>query len=222
MGFVGESTSYQEVKVGVRRLAGSLDEVGTGDSAKFGTNEDAGAFLVAGVGVALDVSALGTDEVAGPRFDAGKRDAVLLMRLLDAGGFEVLQDYGSEVLSFAVAEFRVGEVVNQFVVLVNPKHAVRRKALHGEGSRHAHLFVVRIGFVVKVFILGFGGDGGVNLFLAGDTQLPEIGEQRLGGQHSNHPGARAESPTPQAFSPNRTPPTTRRAAAPVPPHTAPR
>ena len=71
--FVGESTSYQEVKVGVRRLAGSLNEVGTGDGAKFGANEDTGAFFVAGVGVSLDVSALGTDEGAGPRFDAGKR-----------------------------------------------------------------------------------------------------------------------------------------------------
>ena len=173
--FVGECTSYQEVKVGVRRLAGSLDEVGTGDRAKFGANEDAGAFLVAGVGVALDVSALGTDEVPGPRFDAGKGDAVLLMRLLDAGGFEVLQDYGSEILSFAVAEFRVGEVINQFVVLVNPQHAVRRQALHGEGSRHAHLFLVVVGFIVEVFILGFGGDGGVNCFLTGDAPFPESG-----------------------------------------------
>ena len=52
--FVGESTSYQEIEVGVRRLAGSLDEVGTRDGAKFGTDEDAGAFLVAGVRVAVN------------------------------------------------------------------------------------------------------------------------------------------------------------------------
>ena len=74
VGFVGESTSYQEVKVGVRRLAGSFDEVGARDGAKFGTDEDGGAFLV--FRVSLDVSALCTDEVAGPRLDAGKGDAV--------------------------------------------------------------------------------------------------------------------------------------------------
>ena len=117
VGFVGECTSYQEVEVGVRRLAGSLDEIGTGDSAKFGTDKDGGASLV--FRVALDVSALGANEVAGPRFDARKGDTVLLMRLLDAGGFEVLKNQGRKVLCFAVAEFGVGEVIDQFVVLVH-------------------------------------------------------------------------------------------------------
>ena len=90
VGFVGECTSYQEIEVGVRRLAGSFDEIRTGDGAKFGTDEDGGAFLV--FRVALSVSALGADEIAGPRFEARKGDFVLFMRLLHAGGFEVFQD----------------------------------------------------------------------------------------------------------------------------------
>ena len=132
-----------------------------------------------------------------------KEDAVLLMRLLNAGGLEVLQDYGGEVLNFAVAELIFSEVINQFVVLVNPQHAVRRQAFHGEGTRHAHLLFVFVGFVVKVFDLGFGGDGGVNLFLAGETQFPESGEQRLGGGIPIIRTFARRFPIPQAFPPDR-------------------
>ena len=42
--------------------------------------------------LALEVAALGADEVARPGRERREGDPVLLVRLLDAGGLEVLED----------------------------------------------------------------------------------------------------------------------------------
>ena len=56
---------------------------------------------------------------------------------------------------------------------------MRREALDGERPGYADLLFVIVGLVVEVFKLGLGGDGGVDLLLAGDAVLPPLGVQLL-------------------------------------------
>ncbi len=91
------------------------------------------------------------------------------MGLLDAGGFQVVEDHPGEVLLFAVPEAGFGDVVDELVVLIDTEQAVRRQALHGEGAGDADFLVVLIGLVVEVFVVRLGGDGGVDLLLPGDA-----------------------------------------------------
>ena len=48
------------------------------------------------------------------------------MGLLDAGRVQVLQNHGREVLLPVVAGLGLGEMVDEFVILVDIKRAVRR------------------------------------------------------------------------------------------------
>ena len=57
--------------------------------------------------------------------------------------------------------------------------AMGRDAFDGERAGDAHLGFVVVGFVVEEFKLGLGGDGGVNLLLAGDAGFPPGGVQFL-------------------------------------------
>lgn len=52
---------------------------------------------------------------------------------------------------------------------------MRGEAFDGEGAGDAHLAVVDIGLVVEEFEIGLGGDGGVDLLLAGDAGFPPLG-----------------------------------------------
>ena len=101
----------------------------------------------------------------------GEGDLVFLVRLLHAGGLEVLQDHLGEVCVVASSALRFARGVDQFVVLVHAKHAMGREALDGERPGHADLLLVLVGLVVEVFELGLGGDGGVDLLLPGDALL---------------------------------------------------
>ena len=99
------------------------------------------------------------------------------MRLLHAGAFQVLQHHGREVGGLAAAvllppAFGRLQLVIEAVVHVDRRHAVGREALHREGSGHAHAAVVLIGLVIEVFVIGLGGDGGVDLPLPRDAQPP--------------------------------------------------
>ena len=103
------------------------------------------------------------------------------MRLLDAGGFEIVQDHPGEVLRFAVAELGLCDIsgpiigpVDEFVVLVHAQQAVGREAFHRERSSDADLLVILVGLVIEVFVVGFGGDGGVDLALARDPRHPQF------------------------------------------------
>ena len=79
----------------------------------------------------------------------------------------------------AVASAGFRHTVNQFIVFIHPEHAVRREALDGERPGHADLLLVVVGLVVEVFKLGLGGDGGIDLLLAGNAGLPPVGVQFL-------------------------------------------
>ena len=71
--------------------------------------------------------------------------------------------------------------VDQFVVLIHAKDAMRRETFDRERPRHADLLLILVGLVVKVFKLGLGGDRGVDLLLAGDSRLPPVGVQLCWG-----------------------------------------
>ena len=172
VGVVVEGAGDQHVEAGVGGLAHCRHEIGARDGAELRADEDAGASLGAGVGIPFDVSSLGADKVAGPRPDAREGDAVLLVRLLNAGGLEMVEDHPGEVLLFAVPELSFGDVLDELVVLVDAQQTVRRQALYGERTGDADLLAVLVGLVVEVFVFGLGGDGSVDFLLPGDALFP--------------------------------------------------
>ena len=91
---VVEGAGDQHVETGIARLAGGRDQIGALDGAELGADEDGGALL----GVAFQVAAFGADQVARPGRERGEGDPVFLVRLLHAGGLEVLQDHLGEGL----------------------------------------------------------------------------------------------------------------------------
>ena len=172
---VVEGAGDEHIEPGIARLARGGDEVGALDGAELGADEDARRAFSGQS--AFQVTAFAADQFAGPRGERGEGDLVLLVRLLHAGGLEVLQDHLGEGLLGSVFGAVFLQGVDQFVVLIHAQHAVRAEALHGEGTGYADLLLVRIGLVVEVFKLGLGGDGGVDLFLPGDACLPPVSMQ---------------------------------------------
>ncbi len=123
-------------------------------------------------------TALRRRRVAGPGGERGESDPVFLVRLLHAGGLEVLQDHLVETHAVSLLH---GERIDQLVVLIHAEHAVGREALDGERARNADLLLVVVGLVVEVLEFGLGGDGGVDLLLPGNACLPPVGVQLLRG-----------------------------------------
>ena len=103
VGVVVEGAGDEHVEVGIAGLAGGGDQIGAGDGAELRADEDGGAFLAAGLGVALDIAAFGADQVARPGRERCEGDLVFLVRLLHPGGLEVLQDHLDKVSLLAVA-----------------------------------------------------------------------------------------------------------------------
>ena len=90
-----------------------------------------------GIAHAFDVSAFGADEIARPGSERGEGDLVFLVRLLDAGGLEVLQDHLGKGLLLAVASAGFRHTVDQFVVLIHPQHRCgeRLSTVNGPATR---------------------------------------------------------------------------------------
>ena len=93
---VVEGAGDQHVEAGIAGLAGGGDEVGALHGAELRADEDGGALL----GLAFHVAAFGADQIARPGRERGEGDPVFLVRLLHAGGLEVLQDHLGEGLSW--------------------------------------------------------------------------------------------------------------------------
>ena len=123
-----------------------------------GADEDGRALGGAGLLAALDVAPFRADEIARPGGDGGERDPVLLVRLLDVGGPEVLEDDAREVLRLPVAKPRLRHVVDKLVVFVHAEDAVRRDAPHCEGAGNTGLPPILAGLVVQILEVGSGGD----------------------------------------------------------------
>ena len=84
----------------------------------------------------------------------------------------LLQDDAREVLLRPVVGPRLRHACRGARRSRRRQHAVRREALHREGSGDPDLPLVLVGLVVEVLVVGLGGDGGVDLLLPGDAGLP--------------------------------------------------
>ena len=114
-GVVVEGAGDEHVEAGFGGFAGGVHQVWAGDGAELRGDEDAGAALAAGLLVAFRVAAFGADGIAGPRGERGEGDPVFLVRLLDAGGAQVVEDDGGEVALLAASHLidgpRLGDAV---------------------------------------------------------------------------------------------------------------
>ena len=110
------------------------------------------------------------------------------MRLLDARRVQVLQDHGREVLLPVVAGLGLGEVVDEFVILVDAERAVRGQALDRERAGDADDAPILVGLVVQVLEVRLGGDGGVDLLSAARCAPPTSGGAGRSGtaSHGSH------------------------------------
>ncbi len=136
MGVIAESTGDEHIESGIGGLACGDDKIRPRHGAEFGADEDTGA-PCGDVLAAFPIAALGADIAAGPGCERGEGDAILLMRLLDAGRPEILQDHVGEVRRLAVADLPVEQPGDRVVILVHRQHPVRRQALDGEGAGDA-------------------------------------------------------------------------------------
>ena len=149
----------QTGRIAVKVINHLGDEVGAGDRAELGADEDAGAPLFAAL--AFHVAPFGADVTARPAGQGGEGDAVFFVRLLHARRAEVVQDRGREIRLVAVGGFRIGHelaIHAELVVLVHHQDAVGREAFDGERPGHADLLLVLVGLVVEELELGLGGD----------------------------------------------------------------
>ncbi|OQA41191.1 MAG: hypothetical protein BWY49_00482 [Candidatus Omnitrophica bacterium ADurb.Bin314] len=102
VGFVVEGAGNQHIKARIATLAGGLDQVAALHGAELGADEDTGALFpgFALVISAFHIAALGTHPAfARPGREGGKGDAVGLVRLLHASGFQVVQNHLREGLA---------------------------------------------------------------------------------------------------------------------------
>ena len=79
---VAECAGDQHVEVGVGGFAGGGHQVGAGDGAELGADEDAGPAFDAGVRFTFDVASLGADQVARPRSERSEGGTVLAVATL--------------------------------------------------------------------------------------------------------------------------------------------
>ena len=90
------------------------------------------------------VPPLGAHHRAWPRHERGEGDAVLLVRLLHAGGAQVLEDHLRERLRSCVLVALLGDLIDQVVVLIDAEDAVRGETLDGERAGDAGLLVFQL------------------------------------------------------------------------------
>ena len=109
MGVVIEGAGDEHVEIRITGFAGGGDQIGAGNGAELGADEDGGAFLLAVFFAAFEITAFGADQVAGPGGEGGEVDLIFLVGLLHAGGFEVFQNHLRKVALFAVAVRSIGD-----------------------------------------------------------------------------------------------------------------
>ena len=136
MGIEIEGAGDQHVEIGVGRLARRRDQVGAGDGAEFGANEDAppacSASFCRGRLHTSTRPVRPADVMARPAGEAGEGDAVFLMRLLDAGDAcrfsRIIWAKSLTASSRPMATWlalRGFQQVDQIIVVVHAQRAVR-------------------------------------------------------------------------------------------------
>ncbi len=110
-----------------------------------------------------------------------ERDAVALLRLLDARPAQDLDHPRDIVLPVAVVDILgdLGDRVRRRAVRIHDQRARRRDRFDRERTGHAHAFLVLIRLVVEIFRLGDARDGVVDLLLPRPLQLHELCVRRL-------------------------------------------
>ena len=131
--WVAERAGNQHVEVGVGSFAGGSDQVG----AELGADEDASAALGPRVRINFDVACFGADQIARPRAEGGEGESILAVRLLHAGGPQVLKDHGREVLLLPVVGLALRTIVDQFIILITPsvRCGARLSTVKGPATR---------------------------------------------------------------------------------------
>jgi len=66
MRVVVKRAGNEYIEVGIAGLTRGGHQIGAGDGTELWTDEDRRAFLTAGLGVALNIAALGADQIARP------------------------------------------------------------------------------------------------------------------------------------------------------------
>ena len=105
VGVVVEGTGDEHVEACVGGLSGGGDQIGAGDGAEFGADENGGAALGAAPirSGGFQIVAVGADQIARPGGQGGEVDLAVLVGLLHSGGFEVFENDLGEVAFLAVA-----------------------------------------------------------------------------------------------------------------------
>ena len=159
MGIEAESTGNQDIKSRIASFTSCAHKIGTRNGSKLWTDEDACAFFL----FAFEVASFSTDVFSGPAGECGEVDFVFFVGLLDAGGFEVFEDDGGKVdRTFPMVCCLTG--IDQVIVFIDGKDAVGREAFDGERSSDSDDRFIFKGFVVEEFLIGFGGDRGIDFF----------------------------------------------------------
>src|SRR5581483_10493216 len=106
MGVIVESAGDEHIEPGISRLPSGSHEIRAGDGTEFRPDEDSSTLFGSALAIALGVLAFSTDKIAGPWRDRGKRDLVFLVRLLNPGGLQVLQNHFDKIsfIVFVAAE----------------------------------------------------------------------------------------------------------------------
>ena len=186
VGVVVEGAGDEHVESGVGGLSGGGDQIGAGDCAKFGADENGSAALGATPirSGGFQIATVGTDQFTRPGGQGSEVDLAVLVGLLHSGSFEVFENDLGEVAFLAIAQTLIADFagigVDEFVIFIHAQYTVGGKAFDGEGTGDTDLFLVVIGLVVEILEVGLGGDGGIYGLLAGDAGLPEPGEGRMG------------------------------------------
>src|ERR1700677_337762 len=157
MRVVVERAGNENIEVGVAGFTRGRNQIGTGDGAKLGADEDGRPLLGS---ILLGIPAFGTDAVAGPRSDRRESNLVFLVRLLHAAGLQRIENHLDKVLRVSRVNIRGSRCLEEVFILIHSKNTMRRKALDSERTSDADLLVVLVGLVVKRFEISLGSDGG--------------------------------------------------------------
>src|SRR5271156_4748093 len=100
MRVVIEGACDQHIEPGIASLTGGGDEIWSRNRAKLRTDKNGGPFLLAG-SIAFHIATLGAYKIARPWTEGGEDDLVFFVRLLNAGGFQVIQNHLDKIPLFA-------------------------------------------------------------------------------------------------------------------------
>src|SRR5205809_2274326 len=166
---VVKGAGNEHVEVCIAAFASGFDKIRARHGTELRPDENAGASF----GLAFEVAAFGANVTTRPGSERGIGDLVFLVGLLHSSAFQVFQNHLWKTLLRAVFAVPLSHArIDQFLILIHAQHAMRTEALDGEWAGYSYLLFVVVRFVVEIFKLSLGCDGGINLLLPLDARLP--------------------------------------------------